>query len=472
MTDVAEPGLAEFPVGFRGRVISPADADYDEARSLWNADFDRRPALIARCTSDDDVAIALAAARDRGWEVAVRGGGHSHTGASGVDDGLVIDLAELRGVDVDPVAHRATVGGGATWADFDAATQAHGLASTGGIVSHTGVGGLTLGGGMGWLVREHGLAIDNLVAARVVTADGRLLHTSAEEHPDLFWALRGGGGNFGVVTSFTFRLHPVGPEVHLGLLFWELKRGAQALAMIRDRIPAMPERTGVIVAAGLAAPPVPLIPEQHHLTVGNALIVAGFGTASEHAAALAPFRAAVPPLFEFVSPMPYTALQQSFDQTAPWGTYAYDKGLYLDELTDPAIATIIDYLPRKNSLDSFLLMFVLDRQYARVADGATAFGGHRRNGWAVAAAAECRTPQELAADRPWVQALWTALVPHASNAAGYVNFHSEHDAARVRSSYGPETYERLARIKAVYDPHNVFHRNANIAPSGSPTAGP
>ncbi len=290
MTAIAEPGLAQFPAGFRGRLIGPSDADYDDARSLWNADFDRRPALIARCTSSDDVAIALAEARDRGWEVAVRGGGHSYTGASGVDDGLVIDLTEMRAVDVDPVARRATVGGGATWADFDAATQEHGLASTGGIVSHTGVGGLTLGGGMGWLVREHGLAIDNLVAAEVVTADGRTLRTSAEVYPDLFWALRGGGGNFGVVTSFTFRLHPVGPDVHVGLLFWELGRGARALAMIRDRTPTMPHRTGVLVAAGLTAPPAPFVPEQHHAAVGNALIVAGFGTAEEHAAALAPFR--------------------------------------------------------------------------------------------------------------------------------------------------------------------------------------
>ena len=465
MTSTAEPGLAQFPMGFRGRLIGPSDADYDEARSLWNADFDRRPALIARCTSSDDVAIALAVARDRGWEVAVRGGGHSFTGASGVDDGLVIDLTEMRAVDVDPAACRATVGGGATWAVFDAATQEHGLASTGGIVSHTGVGGLTLGGGMGWLVREHGLAIDNLVAAEVVTANGRTLRTSAEEHADLFWALRGGGGNFGVVTSFTFGLHPVGPDVHVGLLFWELGRGAQALAMVRDGIPAMPERTGVIVAAGLAAPPAPFVPEQHHFTVGIALVVAGFGTAEQHAAALAPFRAALPPLFEFVSPMPYTALQQFFDDSAPWGSYGYDKGLYLDQLSDAAITTIVEYLPRKNSADSFLPMFVLDRQYARVADGATAFGGRRRPGWAVAVAAECRTPQELAADRPWVQALWTALLPHASNTAGYVNFHSEHDAVRVRTSYGPETYDRLARIKALYDPDNILHRNANIAPS-------
>ena len=319
---------------------------------------------------------------------------------------------------------------------------------------------------MGWLVREHGLAIDNLVAAEVVTADGRTLRTSAEEHPDLFWALRGGGGNFGVVTSFTFRLHPVGPDVHVGLLFWELGRGARALAMIRDRIPTMPHRTGVLVAAGLTAPPAPFIPEQHHAAVGNALIVAGFGTAEEHAAALAPFRDALPPLFEFVSPMPYTVLQQLFDDSAPWGTYGYDKGLYLDELTDAAIVTITEYLPRKTSPDSFLPMFVLDRQYAQVTDGATAFGGHRRNGWAVAVAAECRTPEDLAADRPWVQALWAALLPHASNAGGYVNFHSEHDAARrVRTTYGPETYDRLARVKAVYDPENVFHRNANIAPS-------
>lgn len=465
MTDIAEPHIAAFPPGFRGRLIDPTDPDYDEARSLWNADFDRRPAVIARCTSSGDVAVALAVARERAWEVAVRGGGHSFTGASGVDDGLVIDLTQMRAVDVDSVARTATVGGGATWADFDAATQQHGLACTGGIVSHTGVGGLTLGGGIGWLVREHGLAVDNLVAAEVVTADGRALHVSTDDHPDLFWALRGGGGNFGVVTSFTFRVHPVGPQVHVGLLFWELGRGAEALALARNLIPAMPERTGVIVGAGLAAPPAPFVPEQHHFTIGNAVIVAGFGTAEEHAAALAPFRAGLPPLFEFVSPMPYTALQQLLDDSAPWGTYAYDKGLYLDELTDAAIAVIAEHLPRKTSPETFVPMFVLDRQYSRVADGDTAFGGRRRNGWAISIAAECRTPEQLAADRPWVQGLWTELLPHASNSGGYVNFHAEHDNARVRTSYGPDTYNRLVRIKTIYDPNNIFHRNANIAPS-------
>ncbi len=467
MSDVTDTTTIAFPSRFRGEVIGPHNAGYDEARALFNAAHDRRPLVIARCADADDVALALEVARTERLEVAVRGGGHSMTGASGVDGGLVIDLSGMSSVVVDPDARTATVGGGATWAGVDAACQEHGLACTGGIISHTGVGGLTLGGGMGWLAREHGLTIDHLLATEVVTADGRTLRASATDHPDLFWALRGGGGNFGVVTSFTFRLHPVGPEVHVGLLFWGLDRTTEALRLVDDRVSGMPEQTGMIVAAGLAMPAAPFVPEELHGCPAIGAIIVGFGTAAEHAAAVAPFRSALPPLVELITPMPYTALQQLLDEDAPWGTFSYDKGLYVEELADEAIAIIAERLPRKSAPGTFLPMFRLDRAYSRVADDTTAFGGRRHDMWAIAITAECTTAEELATDRPWVESLWTQLKPYASNTGGYVNFHSEDDDALVRTTYGAATHARLARVKDTYDPENVFHRNANVRPAST-----
>ena len=294
-----------------GSVITPADPGFDDGRRVWNAGIDRRPAVIARCASAADVVAATGYAREHGLEVAVRGGAHNPAGTAVCDDGLMIDLSLMNTVEVDPLSRRARVGGGALLADVDAATLAHGLAVPAGLVSHTGVGGLTLGGGMGWLTRKFGLSIDNLVSAEVVTADGRVLRASADEHPGLFWAIRGGGGNFGVVTSFEFALYEVDPMVQLGLFFWPLDQGAQAMRLAREITReitrAMPPEINAVVGA-LNAPPAPFVPEQHHFAPGYALVLTGFGSGPEHAELVTQIRDRLPPLFDLVTPMPYVEL--------------------------------------------------------------------------------------------------------------------------------------------------------------------
>jgi len=446
-------------------ITAPEGAAYNSARSLWNGCFDHYPAVIARCFGPADVAAAIAFARQQGLEISVRGGGHSFSGVSAADGSLMIDLSQLREVIVDPVARRASCGGGATGADLDAACQEHGLAVTSGTVSHTGVAGLTLGGGFGWLSRTMGLSIDNLAAAEVVLADGRCVRASEEDHPDLFWALRGGGGNFGVVTKFEYRLQPIGPEVHVALFFWSLDRSVEALRLCRDASVDLPRGASSIIAGGLSAPPAPFVPEQYHLAPGNALIVAGFSSAEQHKRLIDPIRAALPPLFEFVTPMPYTALQQMLDDSAPWGIHAYDKSLYLDDLSNEAIDVVAKHLPHKNSPMSFMPIFPMGGAYRDVEDSATAFGGSRTARFNFDIAAIAPNAELLAADRAWARALWDALRPHANESAGYVNLMSEYEEDRIRSTYGPAKYDRLARIKADYDPDNVFHLNANIKPA-------
>jgi len=456
--------MASMRDGFDGDVLGPGDPAYDEARTVWNADIDRRPALIARCATPGDVARAIALGRERELEIAVRGGAHSFAGTSVGDDGLMINLGAMRSVTVDPVARRARCGGGATWADLDAAAQEYGLATTGGVISHTGIGGLTLGGGMGWLTRKAGLSCDNLVSAQVVLADGRVVVASADEHPDLLWALRGGGGNFGVVTEFELALHEVGPLANLGLLFWGIDQGGEALRIVRDAIDGLPEDAGLLIA-GMFAPPAPFVPEAVQGAPGVALLMATWGTPEAHAAALAPVREALLPTFELVTPIPYVQLQQMFDEANPWGRFAYEKGLYLDDLGDAAIDILVDRVPRAASPLSFAPIYVFGGAYAAADEDATAFGGRRTVGYAATFAAICPVPDLLPHDREWARELWSALLPHATDAGGYVNFMTDPTEDRVRAAYGPEKYERLSRIKADYDPDNLFHRNANIRPA-------
>jgi FAD/FMN-containing dehydrogenase len=450
-----------------GVVLTRGDTGYHEARSAWNGEIDRYPAVIARCAGATDVVAAIGFARQHGLEISVRGGFHNTAGTAICDDGLMIDLSPLRQVEVDPAARRARVGGGATLGDLDAATQAHGLAVPAGIVSHTGVGGLALGGGMGWLTPLFGLTADNLVSAEVVTADGRRLRAAADENQDLFWALRGGGGNFGVVTEFEFQLHPVGPLVHLGMFFWGLDQGAEALRLGRDLFATLPGNANAMIIS-VNAPPAPFVPEQFHFMPGYIVVVVGFGSAEEHAGVLAPIRAALPPLFEFVTPMPYTQLQQMFDQGTQWGTNCYEKALYLDELTDGAIAVITEQQVRKTSPMSLLELYRLGGAYAEVGEDETAFGGRRTSRFGVFMIGLTTNPEQLVAERAWVRSFWEALRPHATGAGGYVNAMTEIEDDRVRASYGPVKYERLARVKAAYDPDNVFHLNANITPALQP----
>ena len=465
MTTVAGQGLDRLRSRFSGRVITAGDGDYDQARSVWNGAIDAHPAVIARCAGTGDVAAAVGFAQAAGLEISVRGGAHNFGGAAVGDGGLTIDLSPLRQVLVDPDARTARAGGGATLADLDAATQVHGLATTGGTVSHTGIGGLTLGGGFGWLTPQYGLSCDNLLSAEVVTAAGQVLRASAEEHPDLYWALRGGGGNFGVVTEFEYRLHPVGPLAQLGLFFWDADDGDSALALAQQVTADLPPRMGALIA-GLNAPPAPFVPEQYHFRPGYALIVAAFGADAEHARLAGQIRSAVPPLFEFVTPIPYLALQQMLDQAAPWGILAYEKSLYLDALSPEVISILTAQMGHKQSPMSLLLAFPMGGAFCQVRDEDTAFGGSRAPGVIVNAIAVAPEPGLLAADRDWARQLWVGLLPHAPGLASYVNFMHDYDADRVRASYGPAKYQRLAQVKAADDPGNVFHRNPNINPAG------
>ena len=463
-TTAAGHDLDRLRSRFSGRVITAADGDYDQARSVWNGAIDARPAVIARCAGPGDVAAAVRFAQETGLEISVRGGAHSFAGAAVGDDGLTIDLSAMGQVRADPGARTARAGGGATLAQLDAATQAHGLAVPAGTVSHTGVGGLTLGGGFGWLTSQYGLSCDNLRSAQVVTAAGQVLRASAEQHPELFWALRGGGGNFGVVTEFEFRLHPVG-LAQLGVFFWDADDGQAALTLAQQVTADLPPRMGALIFGG-NAPPAPFVPQEHHFRPGFGLIVAAFGADAEHARLAGEIRSALPPLAEFIAPIPYTGLQQILDEAAPWGILAYQKALYLDALTPEVISVITAQLARKQSPMSNLLAIPLGGAFCQVPDEATAFGGSRAPCVVVTAAAFAPEPGLLAADRDWARQLWQDLLPYSQGPGGYVNLMADYDADRVRASYGPAKYRRLAQVKAAYDPGNVFHRNPNISPAG------
>ena len=451
--------------GFQGRVLTAEDPEYDTARKVWNGAIDHRPAVIARCTGAADVAAALGHAERAGLDVSVRGGAHNFAGNAVWPGALTIDLSELARVEVDPDTRTVRCQGGALLSGLDAATQEHALAVPSGTVSHTGVGGLTLGGGFGWLTRDHGLSVDSLAAVRIVLADGSLVEASEDAHPELFWAVRGGGGNFGVVTEFTFSAHPVGPLVNVGLLFWPLERGTEALQAIRDTVSELPEGHGSLAGIAMNAPPAPFVPEQYHFAPGHALILAGFGSAEEHAALVARARDAVPPLFDFVAQMPYTALQSMLDDAAPPGILGYERALYVDDLTDEVIAVIGEHAGRKSSPMSFVPVFRLDGAYAEVDDAATAFGGARRPCYVINTACIAPSPDLFEADTDWARSLWADLVPYARGAGGYVNFMVEQDQERILAAYGPQKYRRLAGIKAEYDPGNVFRHNANIKPA-------
>jgi hypothetical protein len=403
-------------------------------------------------------------------DLTVRGGGHSGAGNAVAEGAVMIDLSRLDGVRIDPGARRAHVGGGASWAAVDAATAPHRLAVVGGTVSHTGVAGLTLNGGMGWLMGQQGLSCDNLVGATLVTADGRVVHASEQDDPELFWGLRGAGTNFGVVTELVFGLHEVDPMANLGFFFWRAEDAAEPLAFAREYLFQLPRSMGVLVA-GLSAPPEPFVPPEHYGVPGIAILVAGWGSAEEHAAALDPLRDRGA-LFELVTPVPYVALQQMLDGSAPWGIRSYEKALNLDDLPDEAIQVIIDHLPRKRFPLSFVPMFPMRGRFREIADDATAFGSPRSTRWAVGMVAEAQDEETFAADRAWVRDLWTALRPFAPDDGAYVNFEADATIDRVRASYGEVKYRRLAALKAQWDPDNVFHHNANIVPEGvAATAG-
>ncbi|HEY2191723.1 MAG TPA: FAD-binding oxidoreductase [Actinomycetospora sp.] len=461
MTRTIQQGADELRAAMSGTVLVAGERGYDEARRVLNADIDRYPAVVARCASATDVAAAVRYARAEGREIAVRGGAHSMSGQSTVDDGLVIDLSGMREVTVDPEARQVRVQGGALLSDMNAATQAHGLAVPAGIVGHTGVSGLTLGGGMGWLTRSCGLSIDNLLGAEVVLADGRIVQTSPAEHPDLCWALRGGGGNFGVVTEFRFRCHEVGPMIDFALFFWGLDQGAEAWRCMREVSATLPRGLTPILGA-INAPPAPFVPEANQLQPGYAMMIAGFGSPEQHAAAVEQVRAQCPPLVDLVTPMPFVALSEMFDEANAWGQYYYEKSVYVAEVTDEVIAAITEQAPAKTSPLSIALLYRLDESYCDVGEEDTAFSGGRTPRWATFLVANTLDAASLPAERAWVRAFYEALRPLSLDDTAYVNAMTEDEPDRVRASYGPAKYARLAAIKAEYDPDNAFHRNINI----------
>ena len=451
------------PSNFDGQILYPGSRGYDSARSVWNGMIDHRPELIVRCASVNDVVTAVRTARERDLEIGVRCGGHNIAGLAVPRGGLMIDLTRLGRVTVDPAMRRAWVQGGALLGALDRATQPFGLATTAGNVSHTGAGGLTLGGGMGWLTRKFGLSIDNLLSAEVVTADGRVLRASAAEHPDLFWAIRGGGGTFGIVTSFEFDLHELDPTVQFAMFFWGLDQGPDALRLAREITAAMPPDINA-VAGAVNAPPAPFVPEQYQFAPGYVLLLTGFGGTPEHARLVDQVRGSLPPLFDLVAPMGYAELQQLLDEANAWGFYSYDKSSYLADLSDPVIDVVTEHVPGKNSPLSALLFYRLDGAYSQVGDQDTAFSGGRSPRYAAFIIGMAMDEQVLAAERGWVRGLWTALRPLAIG-GGYINGSTDYAGNGVRDAYGAAKYERLARVKAGYDPDNVFNLNANVPPA-------
>ncbi len=454
--------LKEFEEGLHGELVRPEDDGFDEARAIWNGAHDRRPAVIARCADAEDVRHAVGFARSEGLDVAVRGGGHSIPGFSTVDDGIVIDLSPMKGIEVDAAARTVTAQGGVLWSELDAATQEHGLATTGGLVSTTGVAGFTLGGGIGWLMRKHGLACDNLRSAEVVTADGQVLTANATENADLFWGLRGGGGNFGVVTAFEFDLHPVGPTVTAGPVFYPGERAEEIMRFYRDFVRDLPDELTTLVNL-LTAPPAPFLPEEWHGRKLVALIGCYSGDVEEGARAMQPLRELGDPVADLVGPMPYTQMQSLIDALWPHGTKAYMKAGYLRELDDSAIETMARAHQDATSPSSEIHIQHFGGAVARVDEEATAYG-ERQAPFVLNTIAVSHEEGGIDAHIDWAQRLYADLEPSLTGGA-YINFLSAEGEERVKAAYGTEKFDRLRALKDRYDPTNLFHLNQNIPPS-------
>jgi FAD/FMN-containing dehydrogenase len=456
--------IAGFKQQLRGALIQPSDAGYDEARALYNGMIDKRPRLIARCVDVGDVITAVKFGRDQGLLIAIRGGGHNGPGLGSCNDGLVIDLSLMKGVFVDASAKTVRVQPGCTSGDVDHATHPFGLAVPSGIVSTTGVAGLTLGGGTGYLTRKHGLTIDNLIEAEVVLADGRVVTASATSHPDLFWGLRGGGGNFGVVTSFLFQAHPVS-QVFAGPIFWDAKDGKAVMRAYREFLPSAPEDWGLFVGLK-TVPSTDPFPKEHWGKRACALIGAFDGTAADGQKALAPLLSKLPPpLFNWMGDMPFPQINALFDGFFPKGLQWYWKGDFVNSLTDEAIDTHIAQAASAPTELCLMHLYPIDGAVRRVSKTATPWSA-RDATWSMVIAGISPDPAHAGALKTWGRAYWKAV--HPFNLAGaYVNFMMDDEAEdRIQATYG-ENYAKLATVKAKYDPKNVFRVNQNIAPAAS-----
>ncbi|MGZ8203249.1 MAG: FAD-binding oxidoreductase [Burkholderiales bacterium] len=452
--------IQSFTSALRGKLIQPGDGDYDTARKVYNAMIDRRPRMIARCADVADVIAAVNFARDEKVTLAVRGGGHNGGGLGVCDDGLVIDLSGMRGIRVDPCERTVRVAGGATWGDVDHATHAFGLACPSGIISTTGVGGLTLGGGIGHLTRRFGLAIDNLLEADLVLADGRFVKASEKENADLFWAIRGGGGNFGVVTSFLFRLHPV-KNVIGGPTLWHLEEAADVMRWYRDFIRnAPPELNGWF--AFITVPPVAPFPEALHLKKVCGVVWCYTGPESDAEKVFAPIRAFGPPALYGIHPMPYPALQSAFDPLYPPGHQWYWRADFVNELSDAAIAVHTRHAAEMPTPQSTMHLYPIDGMAHAPGNGDTAFS-YRDANWAAVIVGVDPDPAMRDAITTWTKRYWEALHPHSAGGA-YVNFMMDEGQERVQATYRGN-YQRLARLKHKYDPGNLFRINQNVRPA-------
>jgi FAD/FMN-containing dehydrogenase len=460
-TVLGDATVAELTQAVRGEVIRPGDPGYDDARAIWNGAHDRYPALILRCAGVADVIRGIEFARSQDLLLAVRGGKHSIPGFSTVDDGMVLDLSGMQGVRVDPEARTARAQAGTTWNVFDHETQAFGLATTGGLVSSTGVAGFTLGGGVGWLMRKHGLTCDNLVSADVVTADGRLVRASEDENPDLFWGLRGGGGNFGVVTSFEYRVHPVGPTCTGGAVFYPGDRAAEVLRFYREWVQDAPDEL-TTVANLLTAPPAPFIPEEWHGKPLVALIGLHCGSLADGERAVRPLRELGDPVADLLGPIPYVAMQSLIDPLWGPGAHSYMKAGWMGGLDDAAIDTLIRHRDTVTSPKTEIHVHHVGGAVARVPADATAFGD-RSAPFLLNIVASTFTADGYDEAVAWAHDLHGAISP-ALTGGTYVNFLSNEGDERVRAAYG-EKYDRLVALKDAYDPTNVFRLNQNIAPS-------
>ena len=457
---ISQEAVKALQADLRGEVLLPSDTGYEQSRKIWNGMIDKRPAMIVRCLGTSDVMKAVRFARDQRLTVSVRGGGHNVAGNAVCDNGLMIDLSGMKSVRVDPARRTARAEPGVMWRQFDLETQAFGLASTGGLVSTTGIAGFTLGGGIGWLVRKHGLALDNLVSVDMVTAKAELVTANMNENTDLFWGVKGGGGNFGIVTSFEYQLHPVGPIVLGGLIAYRAEEGQALLRFYRDFVKEAPEELTTLVVY-LTAPPLPFLPKEVHGKHLVAIVLCYCGKVEDGQRILSPLRKFGKPVADVIQPMPYTVLQSMLDGAAPAGIQNYWKSAYISGLNDDVIDLILTYGERITSPLSAIHVHQLGGAMRRIGDDATAFS-HRDAPFALNIVSSWKEPSENDKNINWTREFFAAVQKFATGA--YVNFMGEEGADRVKEAYG-EKYSQLVALKNKYDPTNFFHVNQNIKPT-------